>query len=462
MTEKLGLMTGRNPSNKGFIVLSHPALARTWIETGLLESILRRITISILEPSSQTRKQSLGGANRDMSQVLDTGPKFLERIYGPLLWTSSRNSTVTIKSQRKRLLFGECSSTLSGHWFCWLRHFVTQLFLKPQSVLIFAVPFRWSIAKFLIHADFVISKKRIGTSLSEAKGLVVASVGYEPWREKVFLYCKRNGIPVLYVPDNWDNATSKNVFAIFPDHLATMGVVQAKNLQKEIGQPALHCVPIGLPRFLGLARPSKKIIQPSSESKVPRILYLGYSLPYLERKTVNKLLSELKINADFDFELWYRPHPVPFKRHVPDVELSDEIRLHGDKHGELGKLPTLNAEYEDMFSNFDVVVSTPTTLALEFGRAGVPVIIDNCDDNIHTTTPARGWNRFSHLRDLADLGLPSGGSPRELARLIIGVLDRENSEYTADWSGIFSKRNFEEDVIRFLEQPDSFRTHLSN
>jgi hypothetical protein len=63
-------------------------------------------------------------------------------------------------------------------------------------------------------------------------------------------------------------------------------------------------------------------------------------------------------------------------------------------------LPLINDEYISFLRNFDIVISTPTTMSLEVMMLDIPCIIDTGDDGIHITSPWHAMNNYLHLEDL--------------------------------------------------------------
>jgi hypothetical protein len=69
----------------------------------------------------------------------------------------------------------------------------------------------------------------------------------------------------------------------------------------------------------------------------------------------------------------------------------------------------------------DVVISTPTSMAIETMMLNVPIIVDATDDGVHRTTASSSLKEYLHLRDLQRLEhLPIAASPSELLDLLLG------------------------------------------
>jgi hypothetical protein len=220
---------------------------------------------------------------------------------------------------------------------------------------------------------------------------------------------KRQSIASVLVPDNWDNLTSKNSLGELPDAIVTLGPEVSKNLNSFLGIPMEICHAVGIPKF--------STISPSEGSRSllhPRILFLGFSLPYLEVTTLNGLYEQLSTRLGSGFTLDYKPHPNRKKRCVQEDTPKRGIRVISKSSQYV--LPELDSDYQSLLTTYDVVICPPTTMLLEFALAGhSSVILDLSDDKFHRTTPSKFAKTWIHVRDLDPLKLPRGDGATELA-----------------------------------------------
>jgi hypothetical protein len=138
-----------------------------------------------------------------------------------------------------------------------------------------------------------------------------------------------------------------------------------------------------------------------------KILYLGFSLPYNERTICNTIVRHLQNNyALSKFEVHYRPHPARQKRFKEEMITLKSPRgqtlvtVWEDQMQYQKNLPLINNEYLSFLLDFDIVIATPTTMALEVMMLGIPCIIDSGDDGIHITSPWYAMTHYLHLEDL--------------------------------------------------------------
>ena len=215
----------------------------------------------------------------------------------------------------------------------------------------------------------------------------------------------------IFVIENWDNLTSKTTFPFNPDYITVMGRKSVLQAQSIHGFTRKNIAITGLPRFEKYGESRRGIDSRFIEASSKKILYLGFSLPYNEIRVVNSIFSYLQTNySPSEFEMHYKPHPFRQKRFVEDLintgEKTDSIpiKVWGEKKLSGKFLPVINDDYLSFLSSFDIVITTPTTMALEVMMLEIPCIIDSGDDGIHSTSPWHAMNNYLHLEDL--FGIP--------------------------------------------------------
>ncbi|MDA8796645.1 hypothetical protein N9N06_04190, partial [Aquiluna sp.] len=253
----------------------------------------------------------------------------------------------------------------------------------------------------------------------ELKTLILPTTGFESWMNSMLTWLRKLGVPSVLVPDNWDNLTSKNSLAVLPDAIVVMGDSSARGLSKNLGIPMEILWPIGIPKFSSIST------SPFGPGKsVPRVLFLGFSLPYDEIATMNSLYRKLKANFGENFVFHYKPHPNRKPRSIREEEVDKEIHIIRSKSKYV--LPELDSDYNAFLHAYHVVISPPTTMLLEFLLAGSgAVLLDNTMDNIHRTTPGIFSRKWLHVSDLDCLDLPKADGSDELFTLVSDYLSGE-------------------------------------
>jgi CDP-glycerol glycerophosphotransferase (TagB/SpsB family) len=214
----------------------------------------------------------------------------------------------------------------------------------------------------------------------------------------------------IFVIENWDNLTSKTTFPFNPDYITVMGQKSVKQAQVVHGFDLKNIAVTGLPRFEQYGNSRRFLSSKSDDEKLTRILYLGFSLPYNETRIVNIIFQYLTANyKSTEFEMGYKPHPLRQPRFIE--EAINTGGLHGftglkvwnEAVSDTKRLPSISEEYISFLSSFDIIITTPTTMALEAMLLRIPIIIDSIDDGIHLTCPSHAMNSYLHLEDLKEI-----------------------------------------------------------
>jgi hypothetical protein len=214
----------------------------------------------------------------------------------------------------------------------------------------------------------------------------------------------------IFVIENWDNLTSKTTFPFNPDYITVMGQKSVKQAQVVHGFDLKNIAVTGLPRFEQYGNSQRFLTSKSDDENLKRILYLGFSLPYNETRIVNIIFQHLTINyKPTEFEMGYKPHPLRQTRFIEDTINTGELqgfaglKVWNEAASGAKLLPSISEEYISFLSSFDIIIATPTTMALEAMLLKIPIIIDSLDDGIHLTCPSHAMNSYLHLEDLKEI-----------------------------------------------------------
>ena len=275
--------------------------------------------------------------------------------------------------------------------------------------------------------------------------MVLPTTGFEPWMNSFLVKFRKLGIKTILVPDNWDNLTSKNSLGVLPDAIVTIGDQVSKNLATELGVPSSLLHGIGIPKFSGIS-----VAAGAHAGKTVKILFLGFSLPYDEISTLNGLFRLLSLHHPRAFTLHYKPHPNRKARSADESQVLPGIAVLSDSSKYV--LPELDKSYDEFLHSFDIVISPPTTMLLEFVLAGTArVIRDGTEDGIHRTSPGVFSREWLHVKDLDGLDLPIGDGPNEIFNLVNGVIKSMET------------RGDRQTLARVISpNPDSYANDMSN
>lgn len=273
--------------------------------------------------------------------------------------------------------------------------------------------------------------------------------------------CKLEEKKSMFVIENWDNLTSKTTFPFNPDYITVMGERSALQAQEIHGFAKENIAITGLPRFEKYNETQVDKSLSFINSKLKQILYLGFSLPYNETRLIQSIFTHLQDNyLQSEFELHYKPHPFRQKRFIEDNIKIDKttgyeaIKMWHEPLQNQKSLPLINEDYLLFLRSFDIVITTPTTMALEVMILGIPCIIDSVDDGIHITSPWHAMNNYLHLEDL--ISIPEVKIARTESEVLIHLDELMKSKiniqnyYTKEI--IETRQNFSTNLILFLKK----------
>jgi hypothetical protein len=272
--------------------------------------------------------------------------------------------------------------------------------------------------------------------------------------------CKLERKKTLFVIENWDNLTSKTTFPFTPDFITVMGEVSAIQAQNIHGFSKSSIAITGLPRFEKFGESEQLMRLGMEKSDLIKILYLGFSLPYNERKILITLARHLQNNYSFSkFEVHYKPHPFRQKRFKEDmipfnnIDEKKLITVWEEQSQDRKNLPLINDEYLSFLRNFDIVITTPTTMSLEVMMLEIPCIIDASDDGIHITSPWHAINNYLHLEDLFSIPeLRIAQSDYEMFQHLDALIkSKKTLQKYSIWKIIEFRQKFSTNLVEFLK-----------
>lgn len=397
---------------------------RSWVDTGYLKRLSKRVQIQIFVPNEAHEIIQLLEANNLQFTTLGLPKSRWLHILGRLQWAASTSQNSSLREQRRRVLVGfrawpqtrnplkvlSCLLGFTAEFFRFAQ-------ASPLGALLALFPppniFRHlfvalsSSGRFVHHLEFDRPRPDV---------MVLPTTGFEPWMNAFLVKLRKNGIKTILVPDNWDNLTSKNSLGVFPDAIVTIGNQVSKNLSTYLGIPLSILHGIGIPKFSAISVAADRRVGAPA-----KVLFLGFSLPYDEVSTLNNLFLLLSSHHPHAFTLHYKPHPNRKVRSVQESQILPGIAVLDNSSRYV--LPELDKSYVEFLHSFDVVIAPPTTMLLEFVLAGrARVIRDLTEDGVHRSSPAVFSKKWLHVRDLDILDLPSGNGPEELFILVSEII----------------------------------------
>ncbi len=238
-------------------------------------------------------------------------------------------------------------------------------------------------------------------------GVALVSNGAESLIEEVRLSSSKLNIPWFMIVDNWDNVSSKSVFAFQPDLLLVWSR-QQKNLAMKIHRFSGDDIKIVGSQRLGEYWASPHNINLTTTVKY-KLLYVGQQEPYEELVDLYQLISNSKSVASVK----YRPHPLRiFER--SEIEMIRSLSRFGrlqlslspDQNNFFFLKQVLNTTEEsplEALKSVDCVVGPPTTMILESTLLRKLTFVVSRDDKLHRTTSSRFWENYEHFFELKNI-----------------------------------------------------------
>ena len=236
--------------------------------------------------------------------------------------------------------------------------------------------------------------------------IMAPSGGYDTLVWDGLRSARDKGIPSLLLIHNWDNLSSKGIFAERPDYLAVWGDQSVQFAERIHGIPAARTRAIGAPSFDVYA--GHEPGSGESPFPYPYVLFAGCYAPFDERSALqrlDRLISEHRL----DLTIVYRPHPHRHPRSVPDfveegslehVVIDPQIEpFYQASRAEFESwntperarlkplLPSLDY-YPRLLGNAEFIVCPLSTMIVESAILERRVVVVAYDDGIHANSPA--------------------------------------------------------------------------
>jgi hypothetical protein len=403
--EKLELSIG--------IFIHEPPFLRSWVHSGVISSLSESFRVTVfydrgrvsVEPSDLPRNVKCVGLDFCRSE-------FKGNLLNDVLLFEYQDKSPTFSYRKERYVFG---------WYLWrfnlltfkrlisgfkeIKKFRLFVYKSLRYLLLFKISRRF-VLRFLDSWLNSFETLQCSDELTNLSLAIVPSNGAENFINPFIYQLNRLRIDSLLALDNWDNMSSKTILRGKPTFITAMGCQSARhaNLVQGIDQEKIWLT--GLPRFESY----RKFLQTENATKIKelsrrrRIVYLGCAIPHNEVTLISKL-AEMKLFQDFDFI--YRPHPQAVPRlGEGQIDLISLGIKYDDSSGPINPKtgwPETTSTFVKLIRDADLVIATPTTLALEAIMLGGKVIIDGTIDGINRTSAGIAIDRYLHLRDLRNV-----------------------------------------------------------
>jgi hypothetical protein len=288
--------------------------------------------------------------------------------------------------------------------------------------------------------------------------IILPSNGAENFINPFLGQLNRLNLKSLVALDNWDNMSSKTILRSKPTFITAMGEQSARHAYQVQDIEKENIWVTGLSRFevyrkyLG----NKNLTSKSNLNLRKRVIYLGCAIPHNEVTLLSKLI---KSNLYDGVEFIYRPHPQAVPRlgenKIDLQKLGVKLDSSSGPINPRTGWPETTDSFVNLIRNADLVIATPTTLALEAILLGGNVIIDGTIDGVNRTSAGCAINRYLHLRDLRNVNnLRIAKTFDEIINLSLQSLNGEDTNsFEVDISELlfFSEISYAEILRNYIE-----------
>jgi CDP-Glycerol:Poly(glycerophosphate) glycerophosphotransferase len=258
-----------------------------------------------------------------------------------------------------------------------------------------------------------------------------------------------HGVPTIYLMNSWDNPAVKAVAVGAPDRLVVWGEHSKQVAHERLGIPLDHLLAFGAAQFDVYRRPPKEA--PAAYRKrlgVPAdrriLLYAGSSKGLDETAHLLALERAIERGELQNCSVLYRPHPWRATaaseadffalswRHVAMApDMAEYYRRHRQRAGVIHL-----ADYEDThvtLSAVDAVISPLSTILLEAGLHGKPILAYLPDEDIANNMALFSMAKAVHFRDFFErVDCLQCQHPEALVNCCRQLLELAESPTTAD------------------------------
>jgi len=365
---------------KILFLFDHPLALRSYIETGLIDKLSQNYEVDI----------NFLGNKKNSSKVIcnlmiNTVEAFMLSIYANIYWNKIANKSLSVQNR------------------IWHSKFILiKLFSAPRLASLYNKFFSILPVKvfsfFLLNMFKVLDEK---VNKKKPSKIIYVTVG-GTLTISDFLYTRYDkDIEVITILENWDNMSSKAVFAFPPKKIGVWGN-QSVNFAENIhGIERRYVKPIGNPRINWL------LDNVTGNQSKTSIFFGGGSVDF--DAEMEYLIATLGIAKANNLKIDYLPHPKNYlkmqeaiiKQKLSDVNFLGDFNLSNYKNKIL--LPKL-IDYVKPFQSAKIFVSSLSTMNLEAALLDIPSVAIDLSTNL-SVLPNKISDRHNHILEAKQMGI---------------------------------------------------------
>ena len=366
---------------KILFLFDHPLALRSYIETGLIDELNQIYEISLIFLGSEDGNSSKEIWNLKINAV----ESFILSIYSNIYWIKIANKSLSIQN---RVWY----SKLKFKKFLSARRLATlyNTFFSAMPIKLFS---------FLLFGLFKILD--LNVKKSKPSKIIYITVG-GTLTISDFLYTRyHKDIEVITVLENWDNMSSKAVFAFPPKKIGVWGN-QSVNFAENIhGIERRYVKPIGNPRINWL------LDNVGNDERKTSIFFGGGSVNF--DAEIDFLIATIEIAKIYGLKIDYLPHPKNYKiiQQIKNQQNLSKINFLGgvnllDSTNQI-ILPKL-IDYVKPYRSAKIFVSPLSTMNLEAAILNIPSVAIDLSTKLGVL-PNKISDRHEHIHEAKHKGI---------------------------------------------------------
>lgn len=363
------------------MIFDHKLSLRSYLETGILSELTKIFELKICTIGNLDYNLELENVIFKRLNVIGLSliENFILGFYANCYWWSVANKSLSIQNKTWYRKNNKWDFTKANK----LAEIYSKLFSNP--------PIRLSVyfLRGSLHKIANLIDKE-----NETKILYITSGGTSSISDQLVSFFSKQDLGVYCIVENWDNISSKAVFA-HPAKMTGVWGDQSKKFATRIHNiKDIQVLQIGNPRVEWLQKNVRKVDSPRD------IFFGGGSVDFLQESIF--LLSTLEIAKKFQARVFYLPHPKCYnlaREFVKSIS-SKNLFCIGNFQNKDSKeiLPNLNT-YLYPFNNAKIFISSFSTLNLEAAVIGIPSIAIDLRTDIQVAEN-RISDRHDHIKDI--------------------------------------------------------------
>lgn len=413
------------------IVFDHPLSLRSYLETGILAEINKtyNLLICTIGKLDYEIKRIADQYFRFEVILLSSLEKFMLGFYANCYWWRVADNSLSIQNRT---------------WYQKKNkgNFIQANKLAKVYSYIFSQP-PIKVSNYLLRGTLNKIESLI-ENYNQDKILYITSGGTTSIADQLVNYFSKFPVNVYCIVENWDNVSSKAVFA-HPAKITGVWGEQSKTFAKKIhnfddGQ----VFQIGNPRVEWLQKNVRKVESPQG------IFFGGGSVDFIQESIF--LLATLDIAEKFNIQVFYLPHPKCYDQARDFVSTINSKNLlcignfYIESHQGIAALPNLDT-YLYPFNNAKIFVSSFSTLNLEAAILGIPSIAIDLHTNLNLNKN-RISDRHDHIKDILDKNIfHVVNNLDDFRKIVIELISTSQSKQIIDYQELYYLVNMNYEYI---------------